>query len=248
MIVEVFNVTYIVIFVVFLFIILFRNISFVIAFTPIVKVFFHFKNKRDLNRDQNADSQQIKESQTFVGKFKDLYSGFVAYYLYRLSYTPSHRLRNYIYRHICGMKLGADAVIYFGVEVRNPAQIKIGRGSIIGDHSILDGRNGIYIGEDVVFASDVKVWTEQHDHRDPYFRCVTQEHKPVIIDNRAWIGSHTVILHSVHIEEGAVVAAGAVVTHDVPPYAIVAGVPAKKIGERNHNLQYTFNGNHRHFI
>ena len=62
------------------------------------------------------------------------------------------------------------------------------------------------------------------------------------IGNRAWIGPGTTILHSVNIGEGAVIAAGAVVTKDVEPFAIMAGIPARKIGERNHNLRYEFNG------
>lgn len=230
------------------FVVLFRNVSFVILSSPFVMPFFYLKRRygREENRDGsvNADEQGFSLFQTL----KRLYSGFAAYYLYRLSYTPSHHLRNFAYRHVCGMSLCADAVIYYGTEVREPSRISIGRGSIIGDHSILDGRNGILVGENVVFASDVKIWTEQHDHRDPYFRCATQEHGAVVIGDRAWIGSHTVILHSVHIGEGAVVAAGAVVTHDVPPYAIVAGIPAKKVGERNHDLRYSFTGEHRHFI
>lgn len=146
------------------------------------------------------------------------------------------------------MKLDDKAVLYYGAEVRDPYKIKIGVGSIIGDNSILDGRNGITIGDNVCFASNVRIWTEQHDHRDPWFRCETQEHGPVVIDDRAWIGSHTIILHSVHIGEGAVVAAGSVVTHNVPPYTIVAGIPAKKVGERNRDLRYMFIGEHRHFL
>ena len=140
------------------------------------------------------------------------------------------------------MKIEKDVVIYHGGEVREPANISMARGVIIGDNSILDGRNGIHIGEDVVFASNVRIWTEQHDHEDPWFRCSTQNHGTVTIDRHAWIGSHTIILHSVHIGEGAVVAAGAVVTHDVPPYTIVAGIPAKKIGERNRDLRYMNSG------
>lgn len=229
------------------FVVLFKNVSFVLIFSPIIKLFFYVKNKY-LKGDRRDDGGMIKKGISVKDRIKGLCSGFAAYYLYRLSYTPSHRLRNFIYRHVCGMNLCEDAVIYYGTEVREPSRITIGRGSIIGDHSILDARNGIIIGENVVFASDVKIWTEQHDHRDPFFRCSTQNHSPVIIDDRAWIGSHTVILHSVHIGEGAVVAAGAVVTHDVPPFTIVAGVPAKKIGERNRDLKYTFTGEHRHFI
>lgn len=146
------------------------------------------------------------------------------------------------------MDIQKGAVIYYGCEIREPSRIHIGERSIIGDNSILDGRNEIYIGEDVVFASNVRIWTEQHDHRDPWFRCETQEKKPVIIDKHAWIGSHTIILHSVHIGEGAVVAAGAVVTKDVPPFTLVAGIPAKPVSARNKDLKYINPGKGQPFL
>jgi acetyltransferase-like isoleucine patch superfamily enzyme len=57
---------------------------------------------------------------------------------------------------------------------------------------------------------------------------------PVLIEEDCWIGSHAVILKGVTISEGAVVAAGAVVTEDVPAYAIVGGVPARVIGNRQY--------------
>ena len=230
------------------FILLFKNVSFILLFSPVLKFYFCVRNRYVMENNKGNDSETNSTDISVLNRLKSLYSGFADYYLYRLSYTPSHHLRNFVYRHVCGMNLCEGAVIYYGTEVREPSKVTIGRGSIIGDHSILDGRNGIQIGENVVFASDVKIWTEQHDYRDPYFRCSTQKHRPVVIDNRAWIGSHTVILHSVHIGEGAVVAAGAVVTHDVPPFTVFAGIPAKKIGERNHDLRYTFAGEHRHFI
>ncbi len=56
---------------------------------------------------------------------------------------------------------------------------------------------------------------------------------PVVIEEDCWVGSHVVILKGVRVGIGAVVAAGAVVCRDVPPYSIVAGVPAKVIGERS---------------
>ena len=230
----------------------FPNLSFVIVYSPVVKLFFWLKGikKHSYNASVPKNSEQIphQEQKGIKLKIVLLYESFVAYYLYRLSRTASHHIRNYVYRHVCGMHLADKAVIYAGTEVRSPQNIKIGQGSIIGDNSILDGRNGITIGSYVVFASNVRIWTEQHDHRDPWFRCKTQEHKPVVIDDRAWIGSHTIILHSVHIGEGAVVAAGAVVTHDVEPYTIVAGIPAKKVGDRNRELKYVMDGSHRHFL
>lgn len=227
-----------------------RNVSFVLFYSPLAKALFYKIGKRGkqnvvLSIEENLEQQRESSVKRKLGS---ILVSFTSYYLYRASLTPSHRLRNFIYRYVCGMHLAENVVIYYGAEIREPSNIWIDKGTIIGDNSILDGRNGIIIGKNVVFASNVRIWTEQHDHRDPWFRCETQRHDPVIIDDRAWIGSHSIILHSVHIGEGAVVAAGAVVTHDVPPFTIVAGIPAKPIGIRNHNLKYVMTGSHRHFI
>lgn len=228
------------------------NIMFTIFWLPFMYIYFSLRAKRlhIFNNWESSEEMGLGENlrKPLFGKIKSLCTAFGDYYLYRLSHTPSHRLRNFVYKYICKMKIAKDVVIYHGCEVREPAKISMARGVIIGDNSILDGRNGIHIGEDVVFASNVRIWTEQHDHEDPWFRCSTQHHGPVIIDKHAWIGSHTIILHSVHIGEGAVVAAGAVVTHDVPPFTIVAGIPAKKIGERNRDLRYVLDGTHRAFL
>lgn len=230
---------------------LFKNTIFLILFAPVEKLFFNLKkNKKRVPRNNLEINTlpQISQKVDLKANLKDLYYSFTSYYLYRVSQTPSHHVRNFIYRHVCSMKLADKAIVYFGAEIREPQNIEIGKGSVIGDKSILDGRNGIIIGENVVFASNVSIWTEQHDHRDPWFRVETQQKNPVIIGNRAWIGPNSIILHSVHIGEGAVVAAGAVVTHDVEPFTIVAGIPAKRIGERNHDLRYEMDGSHRHFL
>ncbi len=228
--------------------VLFRNVSFTLFYMPLAKVLFGMKAKISRKNEAKSSEPAEKPAPSLKHRIKGLLSSFADYYLYRVSLTPSHHLRNFVYRHICEMKLAQNAVIYYGTEVRNPANITIGKGSVVGDQSILDGRNGISIGENVVLSTNVKIWTEQHDHRDPWFRCDTQEHNPVTIGNRAWIGPHSIILHSVNIGEGAVVAAGSVVTHDVPPFTIVGGVPAQKIGERNRDLRYTLTGEHRSFL
>lgn len=138
--------------------------------------------------------------------------------------------------------MGKHSIIYFGSEIRASYKLQIGEGSIIGDRSILDARNGIIIGKNVNFSSNVSIWTEQHDHKDPYFACNSTEKFAVKIEDRVWIGPNVIILHSVTIGEGAVVAAGAVVTKDVEPFTIVGGIPAKKIGDRNKDLHYEFKG------
>lgn len=103
----------------------------------------------------------------------------------------------------------------------------------------MDARGGLEFGENVNLSSNVSIYTLQHDHRDPYFRCTKQDTK-VIIDKYAWLGSNCIILPGVHIGEGAVCCAGCVVTKDVEPYAVVAGIPAKKVNERPKELKYNF--------
>ncbi|MGL5271469.1 MAG: acyltransferase [Selenomonadaceae bacterium] len=154
---------------------------------------------------------------------------------------PSHSIRNWIYRNVYKMKIASRVVIYGNTELRSPNNIKIGKGSIIGDQAILDARRGIEIGENVNFSTGVWIWTEQHDYNCPQFSCTDKGGK-VIIGDRAWLSCRSIVLPGVTIGEGAVIAAGAVVTQDVPPYTIYGGVPAKKIGERNRNLEYVFDG------
>ena len=71
-----------------------------------------------------------------------------------------------------------------------------------------------------------------HTQNASYDNSAIRDNKPVVIGNDVWIGAYVSILPGVHIGDGAVVAAGAVVTKDVEPYAIVGGVPAKTIKYR----------------
>jgi acetyltransferase-like isoleucine patch superfamily enzyme len=141
---------------------------------------------------------------------------------------PSRSFRHAVYRRM-GMTLGDRTCIHRGVEVRNPQQIAIGDGSVIGFDAILDGRAGITIGRQVNVSSQAALWTQQHEIDDPEFGVTGA---PVVVGDRAWLSFRSTVLPGVTVGEGAVVAAGAVVTHDVPPFAIVAGVPARVVGQR----------------
>ncbi len=158
---------------------------------------------------------------------------------------PSHHLRRIIYRDLFHMRIGKTTVIYGGAEIRDPEKIVIGEHSIIGHYAILDGRCGIHIGENVNLSSGVWIWTLQHDPQAADFGVLGG---PVVIEDYAWLSCRTVILPNVRIGRGAVVAAGAVVTKDVPPYAIVGGVPARVIGERNRNLTYELSSAYQPFF
>jgi acetyltransferase-like isoleucine patch superfamily enzyme len=148
---------------------------------------------------------------------------------------PSQHIRKFLYSRVFAMRLDPTAVIYGGAEIRSPRNICVGKHSIIGHRAILDGRAGLCIGDNVSLGTGVWLWTLEHDPQSPEFATVGGS---VIINDYVYIGCRVVILPHVEIGRGAVVAAGAVVTKDVPPFAIVGGVPAKVIGERTHDLRY----------
>lgn len=153
--------------------------------------------------------------------------------------TPTHIIRKLLLR-LMGVKIGKKVAFYSGFEIRSPQKLTVGDGTVIGHGAILDARRGISIGSNVNISTGVWIWTLQHDPQCPEF---SAHGKPVIICDRAWISSRTTILPGVKIGVGAVVAAHAVVTKDVPDFAIVGGVPAKIIGQRNPDLRYNL-GDH----
>ncbi len=97
-------------------------------------------------------------------------------------------------------------------------------------------RRPLRIGNNVSLAGEARIYTMQHDIDNPDFKEVEGD---VVIDDYVVIGTRVTILPGVHIGKGAVVSSGAVVTHDVEPYSLVGGVPAKHIRYRSKDLRYT---------
>lgn len=133
------------------------------------------------------------------------------------------------------MKLvGENARISHLVKIEGAENISIGNNSTITNHCIVDGRGGLTIGDDVMVGFESIVITMTHRYRDPEtpIRLQGFETAPIKIGNDVWIGARVIILPGVTIEDGAVIAAGAVVTHDIPSCVIAGGVPARIIGNR----------------
>lgn len=169
--------------------------------------------------------------------------GGARFVLFQISTIPSVHLRTWLYKGV-GVMMGKNVVIHFRTEIRCPERLTLGKGTIIGDNAILDARRGLTMGDNVNLSSNVSIYTLQHDHRDPNFYCPPEDKVKfsVEIDDRVWLGSNVIVLPGVHIGEGAVCCAGCVVTKDVAPFSVVAGIPAKKVGERPRNLTYNFDG------
>lgn len=153
-----------------------------------------------------------------------------------VGYLPFHTCRKFFYR-LFGMKLGRGSTLHMMGRVYDPRHIKIGQDTLIGERVTLDGRRqlpnsqgGLEIGSHVDIASEVMIWTSEHDLHDPNMRAIEEK---VIIEDYVFIGPRAIILPGVKIGRGAAVGAGAVVTKDVEPGTIVGGVPAKIIGRRD---------------
>ncbi|MDY2843598.1 MAG: DapH/DapD/GlmU-related protein [Treponema sp.] len=109
-------------------------------------------------------------------------------------------------------------------------RVKFGKGVFINHSAILSASGGIEFEDGVSIAPGVRIATINHDFNQ---RHSIYTYGKVTIKKNAWIGMNVTIVPGVTIGEYAVVAAGAVVTKDVPPYAVVGGVPAKIIKMQN---------------
>lgn len=189
---------------------------------------------------ENQTVSQLKDK-GFV-RVQTIFMEFIVYLLHEIGYIPLHWVRRLFYR-IVGMKIGKGSAIHMYARFYKPAGISIGKDTIIGEFSVLDGRAPLTIGDHVDIASEVMFYNAEHDVNAADFAAPTVG--PITVGNYVFIGPRAIILPNVTIGEGAVIGAAAVVTKDVPPYAIIGGVPAKVIGERkNKNLHYTLGRPH----
>jgi maltose O-acetyltransferase len=165
-----------------------------------------------------------------------LYKAWSYFFNFWIMYIPFHALRLFFLR-LCLGGLGEKSALLLFCEVRKPSNIFIGSHCVFNRRVLLDGRGGkLTIGNNVDVAQEAVIWTLGHDAHDD-FHC--DKGAPVTIEDFAWIGHRAIIMPGVTIGRGAVVAAGAVVTKSVPAMAIVAGVPARVIGQRRSALSYT---------
>lgn len=213
------------------------------------------RKKRDkVNQQKRVDvkespsSEYVMSQESWLKKrLKQQMEGWVIWRIKRLGKVPCQFYRTLLLKKIFQMEIAPKAVIYGWDTIRAPWNIRIGTGSVVGNDAMLDGRNGIQIGENVNISTGIKIYTEQHDLNDPWFRCLDKG-GAVAIGDHAWISSHSIILPRVCVGEGAVLASGALTAKNLEPFGIYAGVPAKKMGERSRDLRYEFDGDYLPFI
>jgi len=175
-------------------------------------------------------------TQKIIRRLQAIYLEFVTGFLWWcVGFIPIHHVRRFFYR-LFGMKIGQGSTLHMMGRIYDPRYIKIGKDSIVGEKFTLDGRRqlanslgGIVIGDHVDIASEVMIWSSQHDIRSSDFHATED---PITIEDYVFIGPRAIILPGIRLGKGAVVGAGAIVTKDVLPGEIVGGIPAKPIGQR----------------
>lgn len=128
---------------------------------------------------------------------------------------------------------GNPSMVGPGVYIGNGKKVKIGTGCRINENVYLER---VTLGNDVLIAPNVSILSRMHAFERTDIPISLQGYRPeraVTISDDVWIGRNAVVLPGVTIGRGAIVGAGAVVTHSVPDFAIVAGVPAKILRFRN---------------
>ena len=133
------------------------------------------------------------------------------------------------------VRIGAGSLVAsYAIVQAVGGSVEIGSRSSVGDFSNLYGQGHLRIGDNVLMASGVRIMTAEHsfERRDVPIAQQPERVAPTVIGDGAWIAANVIILAGVTVGEGAVCAAGAVVTSDVEPYTIVAGVPARLIRRR----------------
>lgn len=133
-------------------------------------------------------------------------------------------------------KLGQGTVIRPSASLTNPQNIFLGENVHINRNAYLwaGTQSKIKIGDNFVCGPGIFITSDNHGiKRNQLIREQKGVEKDVVIGNDVWIGAYGIVLPGVTIGDGVVIAAGSVVTKDVAPYAIVAGVPAKEIGQRS---------------
>ena len=147
------------------------------------------------------------------------------------------RLRESYYRRVLracrsNLDVSQNVIVTFPQRLAVGSNVFINRGTFVTAHA------HITIGDNALIGPYVIINSGDHLFGDRATPIRDQGHtaRPIVIHSDVWIGAHAVILKGTVLGEGSVVAAGAVVRDDVPPYTVVAGVPARPIKARGGNL------------
>jgi putative colanic acid biosynthesis acetyltransferase WcaF len=148
--------------------------------------------------------------------------------LFRLSPRPLFGWRRALLR-LFGARVGRGVHVYPSTVIYMPWNLEIGEDSAIGEWALVYNLGPVRIGSRATVSHRAHLCAGTHDHTDPALSLLRP---PIAVGDQAWVCADAYLGPGVSVGEGAVVGARAVVVRDVAPWAIVAGNPARVIGQR----------------
>ncbi|GEL24518.1 hypothetical protein PSU4_34720 [Pseudonocardia sulfidoxydans NBRC 16205] len=128
-----------------------------------------------------------------------------------------------------GATIPASSSFHGGTHFSRPAHLRVGEGCFVNRRCYFDLDGVVTLEDDVVIGHGVTIVTSTHELGPSTRRAGAVTPRPVTVRRGAWLGANATVLPGVTVGAGAVVAAGAVVTDDVTPDTLVAGVPARAV-------------------
>lgn len=154
---------------------------------------------------------------------------FTSLFWFESGWFPFRGVKAFLLR-LFGARVGSGVVIKPHVRIKFPWRLTVGDHVWIGQGVWIDNLADVTIGNHCCVSQEAYLCTGSHDHRRPTFDLMTA---PIVLEEGSWIGARAMVLPGRTIGPHAVVAAGSVVTKDVPAEAIVGGNPAAVIGMRS---------------
>ena len=178
----------------------------------------------------NADTARIiprrtPESAAMVASVKRAMA--ITPVLNRLSYDDAEQIRA-VFSELIGSAVDEGFSLIPPFYTTGGENIRLGRNVFINQNCTMYDLGGIDIGDDVMIGPNVSLITSSHP-LEPSQRRALVIARPIVIERNVWIAAGATIIGGVTIGENSVVAAGSVVTHDVPPNSLAGGNPARVI-------------------
>lgn len=143
-------------------------------------------------------------------------------------------LKRYVLLRTLAKRVGENVAVFPDVYLQNIQELSVGDNVSFHPMVYIEAYGGVSIGDDVSIAEGASLFSVNHIYESLEVPIKDQglEPLPIVVEDNVWIGAKATILGGVNAASGSIIAAGAVVTKDVPPNSIVAGVPARTIRNR----------------
>jgi acetyltransferase-like isoleucine patch superfamily enzyme len=130
-------------------------------------------------------------------------------------------------------RCGRNLQVARSVTINFPNRVELGRDVCIATHCWLHGLGGIVVDDEVMLGPYAVVVSGDHTQVDGSYRHGPSRPAPIFLGRGCWVAAHATVTSGVVIGPGALLAANSVATHDIPPFAIAGGVPARIIDKSN---------------